>query len=166
MAQAPVGICDAALHFAAQAERDERQVVGRAEVVDVDLDEVDVERGLQEHRMLPRDAAAQIAHGGVRGETAQEQVSAAVPERDDVVEEAGLLQLGQQKEGIALLKGALKLEVAKDAFHLETVWELFTKLKDLHMEEAKERKQQEKQLRDREVAKEAATAIDSGRLAK
>ena len=46
-------------------------------------------------------------------------------------------QLGEPKEGLALLKGALKLEIQKDAFHLETVWELFTKLKDFHMEDAK-----------------------------
>jgi len=44
-----------------------------------------------------------------------------------------------QKEALALLRHALKLEVAKDAFHLETVWELLTRLKDLHMEEAKQR---------------------------
>jgi len=44
-----------------------------------------------------------------------------------------------QKEALALLRHSLKLEVNKDAFHLETVWELLTKLKDLHMEEAKER---------------------------
>ena len=37
---------------------------------------------------------------------------------------------------------ALRLEVAKDAFHLETTWELVTRLKDLHMEEAKERQAQ------------------------
>ena len=41
------------------------------------------------------------------------------------------------KEAKALLKGALKLEVAKDAFHLESVWEVLNRLKDLHMEEAK-----------------------------
>ena len=50
-------------------------------------------------------------------------------------------QLGDQKEGLALLRGALKLEIGKDAFHLETVWELFSKVKDLHMEEAKERQE-------------------------
>ena len=41
------------------------------------------------------------------------------------------------KEAKALLKGALKLEVAKDAFHLESVWEVLNRLKDLHMGEAK-----------------------------
>jgi len=46
---------------------------------------------------------------------------------------------GKQREALSLLKGALALEVHKDAFHLETVWELLTRLKDLHMEEAKER---------------------------
>mmetsp|Transcript_14143 Transcript_14143/g.23533 ORF Transcript_14143/g.23533 Transcript_14143/m.23533 type:complete len:512 (+) Transcript_14143:124-1659(+) len=45
----------------------------------------------------------------------------------------------KQREALSLLKGALTLEVSKDAFHLETAWELLTKLKDLHMEEAKER---------------------------
>ena len=44
-------------------------------------------------------------------------------------------------EGIALLKGALKLEIQKDAFHLETVWELLTKVKDLHMDGAKHQQQ-------------------------
>ena len=34
---------------------------------------------------------------------------------------------------------ALKREIAKDAFHLETVWELLNKLKDVQMEQAKER---------------------------
>ena len=37
------------------------------------------------------------------------------------------------KEAKALLKGALKLEVAKDAFHLESVWEVLNRLKDLHL---------------------------------
>ena len=46
-------------------------------------------------------------------------------------------QLGDSKEGVALVFGALKLEIAKDAFHLETVWDLFAKAKDLHMEQAK-----------------------------
>ena len=32
------------------------------------------------------------------------------------------------KEAKALLKGALKLEVAKDAFHLESVWEVLNRL--------------------------------------
>ena len=41
------------------------------------------------------------------------------------------------KEAKALLKGALKLEGAKGAFHLESVWEVLNRLKDLHMEEAK-----------------------------
>jgi len=45
----------------------------------------------------------------------------------------------KQREALSLLKGALTLVVNKDAFHLETVWELLTRLKDLHMEEAKER---------------------------
>lgn len=44
-----------------------------------------------------------------------------------------------QKEAIVLLKQALKLEVSKDAFHLETVWDMLTRLKDVHMEEAKEK---------------------------
>jgi len=48
-------------------------------------------------------------------------------------------ELGKLKEGLTLLKGALKLEIQKDAFHLETVWELLSRLKDLHMDEAKER---------------------------
>ena len=51
------------------------------------------------------------------------------------------VQLGHAKEGVALLHGALKLEIGKDAFHLETVWELFSKLKDIHMEEAKTRQE-------------------------
>jgi tetratricopeptide (TPR) repeat protein len=51
--------------------------------------------------------------------------------------------MGLIKEGIGLLRGAIKLEVAKDAFHLETVWELFCKVKDLHMEEAKSRQEQQ-----------------------
>ncbi len=41
-------------------------------------------------------------------------------------------------EALALLKGALHLEVSKDAFHLETVFELLMHLKDLNMAEAKE----------------------------
>ena len=45
------------------------------------------------------------------------------------------------KEALTLLRNSLKLEVAKDAFHLETVWELLTKLKDMHMDEAKERQE-------------------------
>ena len=45
-------------------------------------------------------------------------------------------QLGDRKEALALLNGALKLEIAKDAFHLETVWELFTKIKDIHLQDA------------------------------
>lgn len=49
------------------------------------------------------------------------------------------VELGFVKEGLHLLKGALKLEIAKDAFHLETVWELFSRVKDVHMEQAKER---------------------------
>ena len=48
-------------------------------------------------------------------------------------------ELGQMKEGLKLLKDALRLEIQKDAFHLETVWELLSRLKDLHMDEAKER---------------------------
>ena len=44
----------------------------------------------------------------------------------------------RQREALALLKGALTLEVSKDAFYLETARELLTRLKDLHMEEAKE----------------------------
>ncbi len=48
-------------------------------------------------------------------------------------------ELGQMKEGLTLLKGALRLEIQKDAFHLETVWELLSRLKDLHMDEAKDR---------------------------
>ncbi|KAL1495988.1 hypothetical protein AB1Y20_014625 [Prymnesium parvum] len=47
------------------------------------------------------------------------------------------------KEAISLLRQALKLEIAKDAFHLETVWDLFTRLKDVHMGEARERQQRE-----------------------
>ena len=47
--------------------------------------------------------------------------------------------LGDVKEAVALIKGALKLEIAKDAFHLETVWELFSKVKDIHMEESKQK---------------------------
>ena len=35
------------------------------------------------------------------------------------------------------MRGALELEIRKDAFHLETVWEHFSKVKDLHMEEAR-----------------------------
>ena len=46
---------------------------------------------------------------------------------------------GRQTEGLKLLKGALRLEIRKDAFHLETVWELLSKLKDVHMDEAKEK---------------------------
>ena len=46
------------------------------------------------------------------------------------------VELGFVKEGLHLLKGALKLEIAKDAFHLETVWELFSRVKDVHMEQA------------------------------
>jgi hypothetical protein len=46
---------------------------------------------------------------------------------------------GFYKESLTLLRNALKLEVAKDAFHLETAWELLTRLKDMHMEEAKDR---------------------------
>ena len=42
--------------------------------------------------------------------------------------------LGSAKEAVQLMKGALQLEVSKDAFHLETVWELLTKIKDVHME--------------------------------
>lgn len=42
-----------------------------------------------------------------------------------------------RQEALALLKGALRLEVSKDAFHLETVWELLMHLKDLNMAEAK-----------------------------
>ena len=49
----------------------------------------------------------------------------------------GRAALGDLKEGISLLRGALSLEIAKDAFHLETVWEIFAKLKDVHMEEAR-----------------------------
>ena len=47
------------------------------------------------------------------------------------------LELGNRKDGLALTKGALKLEVGKDAFHLETVWELLTRLKDVLMDDAK-----------------------------
>jgi len=47
--------------------------------------------------------------------------------------------LGEIKEGLTLLKGAIRLEASKDAFHLETIWELFSKVKDLHMDLAKER---------------------------
>ena len=41
------------------------------------------------------------------------------------------LELGNRKDVLALTKGALKLEVGKDAFHLETVWELTSRLKEL-----------------------------------
>ena len=41
--------------------------------------------------------------------------------------------LGETKEGLALLKAAIKLEASKDAFHLETVWELFSKVWAAHM---------------------------------
>ena len=34
-------------------------------------------------------------------------------------------------------KPTLKLEIGKDAFHLETVWELLSRLKDLQMDEAR-----------------------------
>jgi len=51
-------------------------------------------------------------------------------------------QMGERKEGLALLKGALRLEISKDAFHLETVWDLFAKLKDMHMEDARVRQEQ------------------------
>eukprot|EP00965_Chrysotila_dentata_P159866 5281146-Pleurochrysis_carterae.AAC.1 len=41
------------------------------------------------------------------------------------------------KEALKLLRNALTLEVAKDAFHLETVWDLLNTLKDLQMSEVK-----------------------------
>jgi len=49
--------------------------------------------------------------------------------------------LGDQKEGLLLLKGSLKLEIGKDAFHLETVWELFSKVKDMHMADVKSKQE-------------------------
>ena len=52
---------------------------------------------------------------------------------------ASLGGVANRKEALSLLKQALALEVAKDAFHLETVWELLTRLKDLQMDVAKER---------------------------
>ena len=53
-------------------------------------------------------------------------------------------QLGEPREGLKLLKGALQLEIHKDAFHLETVWELFSRVKDLHMEDARTRQESQK----------------------
>ena len=46
---------------------------------------------------------------------------------------------GETREALALLKGALTLEVGKDAFHLETSWDLLSRLKDLHMEGSRAR---------------------------
>ena len=42
----------------------------------------------------------------------------------------------RRREAIALLRGALERESAKDAFHLESVWELLSQLKDTQMEQA------------------------------
>jgi len=42
----------------------------------------------------------------------------------------------RRREAIALLRGALERESAKDAFHLESVWELLSELKDTQMEQA------------------------------
>ena len=49
------------------------------------------------------------------------------------------IKRGNIEEGAALTLAALKLEVEKDAFHLDSVWELLNRLKDVHTEAAQKR---------------------------
>ena len=45
----------------------------------------------------------------------------------------------RRQEALRLFEGALRLEVDKDAFHMSTVWELLNKLRELNVDEARQR---------------------------
>lgn len=49
----------------------------------------------------------------------------------------------RRREALGLLKGALDREVRKDAFHLDSVWELLSKVKDVQLELAAEKQERE-----------------------
>jgi hypothetical protein len=49
----------------------------------------------------------------------------------------------RRREALGLLRGALNGEVRKDAFHLDTVWELLSKIKDVQLELAAEKQERE-----------------------
>eukprot|EP00967_Tisochrysis_lutea_P063072 scaffold81223_cov35-Tisochrysis_lutea.AAC.3 len=56
----------------------------------------------------------------------------------------------RRRQALSLLRGALEREVRKDAFHLDTVWELTSKIKDVQLELESER-------HERETSKPAAS---------
>jgi len=64
----------------------------------------------------------------------------------------------RRREAIALLRGALERESAKDAFHLESVWELLSQLKDTQMEQATQSRPQDGGRTTQLAALEAAFA--------
>jgi tetratricopeptide (TPR) repeat protein len=49
----------------------------------------------------------------------------------------------RRREALGLLRGALDREVRKDAFHLDTVWELLSKIKEVQLELAAEKQERE-----------------------